>query len=309
VAVTGRGTLNGQGEVWWPWKKKQPGMGRLLKAGAAGVPVEQRVFASEADGVRPPFVQFIECRNALLEGFTLNNGPSWNIHPVYCENLIVRGVSVVTHGPNNDGIDPDSCRNVLIEECLLDTGDDCICLKAGRDEDAWAVGKPCENVVVRHCRTKRGHGGVVFGSEMSAGIRNVFVHDCRFEGTNIGLRFKSNPGRGGYVENIWCRDIAMDRIVNAAVHMTFRYSKPDSATRTQPRFRNIFIRGVTCAGAKRAVVIEGLPENRMENIALEDVRIAAKTGVTAEHVKGLRFKRVEVTVKEGETFTLKNCEN
>jgi polygalacturonase len=223
VAVTGRGTLNGQGEVWWPWKKKQPGMGRLLKAGAAGVPVEQRVFASEADGVRPPFVQFIECRNVLLEGFTLNNGPSWNIHPVYCENLIVRGVSVVTHGPNNDGIDPDSCRNVLIEECLLDTGDDCICLKAGRDEDAWAVGKPCENVVVRHCRTKRGHGGVVFGSEMSAGIRNVLVHDCEFDGTDIGLRFKSLPGRGGYVENIWCRDIRMDRIRNAAVHMTFRY--------------------------------------------------------------------------------------
>jgi polygalacturonase len=308
IAVTGKGTLNGQGEVWWPWVKRQPGMAKLFKAGAAGVPVEQRVFASEADGVRPPFVHPVACQNVLLEDFTINNGPSWNIHPVCCENVIVRGVSVVTHGPNNDGIDPDSCRNVLVEACLLDTGDDCICLKAGRDEDGWAVGKPCENVVVRRCRTKRGHGGVVFGSEMSAGIRNVLVYDCDFDGTDIGLRFKSLPGRGGAVENIWCRDIRMVRIRNAAVHMTFRYWKPDSATGAQPRFRNFFISDVTCASAKRAVVIEGLPENRMENIAFENLRIAAKTGVAAAHVKGLRFKKVEVDVEDGETFTLNACE-
>ncbi|MCX6908552.1 MAG: glycoside hydrolase family 28 protein, partial [Verrucomicrobia bacterium] len=203
VAVTGPGTLNGQGDAWWDWKNKQPGMKRLFEAGAKGVPVEQRVFGTEQDGVRPPFIQTIDCRNVLLEGFTLRDGPSWNIHPVTCENLIVRKVSVIAKGPNNDGIDPDSCKNVLIEDCLLDTGDDCICLKAGRDQDGWSVGRPCENILIRRCRTKRGHGGVVIGSEMSASVRNVFVHDCEFDGTERGVRIKSLPGRGGFIENVW----------------------------------------------------------------------------------------------------------
>ncbi len=304
IGITGRGTLNGQGEAWWPWVKSQPGMTRLFRAGAAGVPVEQRVFASEADGVRPPFVQTIECCNVLLEGFTLTDGPSWNIHPVCCENVIVRGVSVIAHGPNNDGIDPDSCRNVLIEDCVLDTGDDCICLKAGRDEDAWAVGKPCENVVIRRCRTRRGHGGVVLGSEMSAGIRNVFVHDCRFEGTDRGIRIKSLPGRGGFVENVWFQDLAMDRIAGAAIHLTFRYSKSDSQTGKQPRFRNFQIRRVTCASAKQAVEIQGLPANYMQDVLLEDVRITSRRGLSAEYARGLRLKRVDLRVASGPLFRL-----
>ena len=304
IAVTGRGTLNGQGEVWWPWKKRQPGMTRLFEAGAKGLPVDQRVFGTEADGVRPPFVQPIECQNVLLEGFTITNGPSWNIHPVCCENLIVRGVSVRTHGPNNDGIDPDCCRNVLIEDCLLDTGDDCICLKAGRDEDGWAVGQPCENVLIRRCHTKRGHGGVVLGSEMSAGIRNVFVHDCRFEGTDRGIRIKSLPGRGGFVENVWFQDIAMDRIVGAAIHMTFRYSQPDSQTRNQPRFRNFQIRNVTCAKAKQAVEILGLAENYIEDVCLENVRITAARGLSAEYVRALRLNRVDLQAASGPLLRL-----
>lgn len=294
IAVTGRGTLNGQGDVWWDKMIGGPGMTRLYKAGSKGVPVEQRIFKTEADGVRPPFIQPIECSNVLLEGFTLNSGPAWNIHPVYCENVTVRGVSVITHGPNNDGIDPEACRNVLIEDCLLDTGDDCICLKAGHDEDGWAVGKPCENVIIRRCQAKRGHGGVAFGSEMSAGIRNVFVHDCRFEGTDRGIRIKSKPGRGGYVENLYVQDITMDRIVGAAIHMTFRYGKTYSPNGKQPRFRNFQIRNVTCNGAKQAVEIEGLADNYIEDVCLEDVRIGARHGIAAEYVRGLRLKRVEL---------------
>jgi polygalacturonase len=308
IAVTGRGTLNGQGDVWWPWKGRQPGMSRLFKAGADGIPVEKRVFASEAEGVRPPFIQTIGCANVLLEGFTINSGPSWNIHPVCCENVIVRGVSVVTHGPNNDGIDPDSCRNVLIEDCLLDTGDDCICLKAGRDEDGWAVGKPCENVIIRRCQTRRGHGGVVLGSEMSAGIRNVFVHDCRFEGTDRGLRIKSLPGRGGFMENVWFQDIAMDRIAGAAVHMTFRYSKADSVTRAQPKLRNVSLRNVTCESAKQATVMEGLAANVMRELSFEDVRITAKQGLSADCVQGLTLRRVALSVASGPLMRLRDAQ-
>ncbi|MDD4102695.1 MAG: glycoside hydrolase family 28 protein [Kiritimatiellae bacterium] len=298
IAVTGKGALNGQGDVWWPWTKRQPGMRELFNDGAIGKPVEERVYASEAHGVRPPFVLPIECTNVLLEGFTINNGPSWNIHPVCCENLTVRGVSVVTQGPNNDGIDPDSCRNVVIEDCLLDTGDDCICLKAGRDQDGWAVGKPCENLIIRRCKTRRGHGGVVFGSEMSAGIRNVFVHDCEFDGTDIGLRFKSLPGRGGYVENIWCQDIKMDNIRNAAIHMTFRYSKPKSGAVEMPVFKNYRIRNVMCAKTRSAVVIQGIPENYIQDVHLDDLTINAdKSGVVVENARKIKMSKMSIQIK------------
>lgn len=312
VAVTGPGTLHGQGEVWWLWKKKQPGMTRLFQAGAKGIPVEQRVFGTEQDGVRPPFIQTIDCRNVLLEGFTLRDGPSWNIHPVACENLIVRGVTVIATGPNNDGIDPDSCRNVLIEDCILDTGDDCICLKAGRDQDGWRVGRPCENVIIRRCRTKRGHGGVVLGSEMSAGIRNVFVHDCEFGGTQRGVRIKSLPGRGGFMENIWFQDIRMERIADQAIQVTLRYgdrSVIDPATQTQPAVRGIHFRNIVCQGAKTAVELGGLPENILRDLSFENVTVTAKRGAVCEWVDGLRMRDTGIRPGTGPVVALVNSRN
>lgn len=307
IAVTGGGTLNGQGEAWWPWKNKQPGMERLFEMGAKGVPVEQRVFGTEADGVRPPFIQPIDCRNVLIEGVTVVGGPSWNIHPVTCENVTVRRVSVRSHGPNNDGIDPDGCRNVVIEDCLLDTGDDCICLKAGRNQDAWAVAKPCENVVVRRCRTKRGHGGVVIGSEMSAGVRNVFVHDCRFEGTAKGVRIKSLPGRGGVVENVWMQDLAMEG-VSEGIFITLRYT-PEKTEPVMPRFRAMHFRRVTGEKAKAAVQILGLKDCYIENITLEDVTISGGSGLTAEFARGLNLTRVNLTPKNPPVMKFLDCQD
>ncbi len=207
IAVTGPGTLNGQGRVWWKFAKHQPGMSKLFAAPAKGIPVEERVFGTVEDGVRPPFLQTFRCKNVLLEGFTIKESPSWCIHPVYCENVIVRKLHVLTVGiPNGDGIDPDSCKNVLIEHCDFHNGDDCIVLKAGRDEEAWQINIPCENIVVRHCYMKTGHAGFGIGSEMSAGVRNVFVHDCHFEATKAGVRMKSLRGRGGIVENVWIKN-------------------------------------------------------------------------------------------------------
>ena len=307
IAVTGSGTLNGQGQAWWPWTKRQPGMTRLFQMGADQVPVEERVFGTEADGVRTCFIQPIDCKNVLLEGFTLVNGPSWNVHPVTCENLTVRGVSVRSLGPNNDGIDPDSCRNVIVEDCYLDTGDDCICLKAGRNEDGWAVGKPCENVVVRRCRTKRGHGGIVLGSEMSAGIRNVFVHDCRFEGTQRGIRLKSLPGRGGVLENLWFQNITMAG-VGAAIHMTLRYSSGTSDRDRMPVFRKIDIRNIECESARVAVELLGLPDaDTIQGLTIEDGSIASHTGFQAEYVRDLRLKRVALRPKQSPVMRLRGC--
>lgn len=309
VAVTGAGTLNGQGDAWWPWKKKQPGMDRLFAAGARQLPIELRVFGTEADGVRPPFIQTIDCRNVLLEGFTLRDGPSWNIHPVTCENLIVRKVSVIAKGPNNDGIDPDSCKNVLIEDCLLDTGDDCICLKAGRDEDGWGVGRPCENIIIRRCRTKLGHGGVVLGSEMSAGIRNVFVYDCEFDGTDRGVRIKSLPGRGGFMENVWIQDVRMRKIRMTAVDITLRYgdrSVIDPATKAQPVLRGFHLRNITCEQAQTAIDLAGLADNRIRDVSFENMAVTAKRGLVSAWVSGLRLSKVDIRLAKGPVLRLVN---
>lgn len=304
IALTGEGVLNGRGQIWWPWKKKQPGMVQLFEMGKKGVPIEERVFGTEEAGVRPPFVHFIECREILIEGVTLRDGPSWNLHPVFCENVIIRKVSVIAHGPNNDGIDPDGCKNVLIEDCYIDVGDDNICLKSGRDEEAWKIGRPCENIIIRRCKTKAGHGGFVIGSEMSAGVRNVLVENCNFSGTDRGLRFKSRVGRGGVVENIWIRNITMGIIKNQAIDFNLQYdSEPierdmEYSDRIQnlvhaPIFRNIYFENISCEKAKIAVNMLGIPGNYLREIYFKDISIHSSKGLVSTEVNELHFDRVK----------------
>ncbi len=308
IAITGSGLIDGRGQVWWPWKKKQPGMVKLFEMGAKGVPVEERVFGTVEDGVRPPFVHPIHCKNVLIEGVTFKDGPSWNIHPVWCENVIIRDIKVIAHGPNNDGIDPDGCKNVLIENCYLDVGDDNICLKSGRDQDAWAVGKPCENVIVRNCTAKAGHGGITIGSEMSAGVRNVFVTDCDFDGTDRGIRLKTRPGRGGVVENIWIQNITMRNIRMQAVRINMNYSgepierdmnyaERNKLSQDIPTFRNIHIKNVTCASAKKAIELYGLPQNPIKDVTFENIDITAENEGTIDFVENIRLKNISITTK------------
>jgi polygalacturonase len=306
IAITGSGLLNGQGQAWWPWKNRQPGMVKLFQMGKAGVPVEERVFGTEKDGVRPPFIQFIECKDIILEDVTFKDGPSWNIHPVFCENVIIRKVTVSAHGPNNDGIDPDGCKNVLIEDCDIDVGDDNICLKSGRDEEAWAIGRPCENVVVRRCTTKAGHGGFVIGSEMSADVRNVLVEDCSFSGTDKGLRFKSRPGRRGVVENIWVRNITMENIQSVAIDFNMNYNgepiekamqygKNTTGISDPPVFRNFHIEDINCTNAKIAIRMVGLPGDYLKDIHFSDVTINSKEGFRSQYANDLSFQNVSIT--------------
>lgn len=309
IAITGEGVIDGQGQVWWPWKKKQPGMVKLFEMIKKDVPVKERVFGTVEDGVRPPFIHPIECKNVLIEGVTFKDGPSWNVHPVWCENVIIHDIKIVAHGPNNDGIDPDGCKNVLVENCYLDVGDDNICLKSGRDEDAWAVGIPCENVVVRNCIAKAGHGGITIGSEMSAGVRNVFVTDCDFDGTDRGIRLKTRLGRGGVVENIWIQNITMRNIRMEAIRMNMHYSgEPienemnygtlEKLPKDVPTFRNIYIKNVTCESAKKAIELYGLPQNPIQTIELENIHLQAQNRGTIDHVEGLTIKDFSVKIKE-----------
>jgi polygalacturonase len=277
----------------------------LFEMGKKGVPVEERVFGTEEAGVRPPFIHFLECKNVYIQGITVKDGPSWNIHPVFCDNLIIREVKVIAHGPNNDGIDPDGCKNVLIEDCFIDVGDDNICLKSGRDEEAWKIGRPCENVVVRRCTTKAGHGGFTIGSEMSAGVKNVLVEDCTFNGTNIGLRFKSRIGRGGIVENIWVRNITMDNIKNGAIDFNMQYDgepiekamnygQKNPELKNAPTFRNIYFEKIVCNKAKSAINMTGLPGGYLRELHFRDVSIRSRNGINSSYVNDISFLNVNI---------------
>ena len=237
-----------------------------------------------------------------MEGVTLIDSPSWNLHPVFCENMIIRNIKVSSHGPNNDGIDPDSCKNVLIEDCDIDAGDDNICMKSGRDEDAWKNGRPCENIVIRRCISRGSGGGFTVGSEMSAGVRNILVEDCRFIGTKRGLSFKSLIGRGGIVENIWCRNISMPTINEQAIVINLQYTstldrsinygekKPEHV----PVFRKIRFENVTCEKSKVGIQLSGIPESFLRELYFKDIRINAESGIIALHVNDIEFDNVKI---------------
>jgi len=301
VAVTGEGTFNGQGWAWWHWKRLQQAAAKTLcDAEFNGIPVEERVYGTEEAALRPQFLQPVLCRNVLIEGVTFVNGPMWTMHPLYCENVLVRGVTVRTEGPNTDGLNPDSCCNVVVEGCSFFTGDDCIAINAGMNEDGWRVDKPCENIVIRNCRMVEGHGGVVIGSGMSGGVRNVYAHDCSFAGGERGIRLKSMRGRGGVVENVWFEDIKMTDLRRQAIVINMFYGASTAAPRskTPPVFRNITIRNVTCERVGGAVDIRGLPEQPVRDVVLEHLRVHAVNGVRCQDVDGLTLNGISGSVEK-----------
>jgi hypothetical protein len=307
VGITGPGRLNGNAEAWWAWSRKETK--EIFQLEPKGIPVEQRIFGTEAAAIRPNFVVFWKCENVLMEGFTIGSGANWTIHPIYCENVIIRRVNVVTAGPNNDGIDPDSCRNVLIEHCVFDTRDDCVVLKSGYNEDGWRVGRPTENVVMRWCSSKRGHGGLVIGSEMSGDVRNVYVHDCDFEGTDRAVRIKSRRDRGGIVEKIYAENLRVKDLKHEVAIISMEYTADRNKTidGKPPRFRDIHFRNITGSGAPVAIRLQGLEDSPIENVIFEDVTIASTKGVIANHVKNLSFRNVSFTPKESPVFALNNA--
>ena len=304
VAITGSGRLNGNAKAWWPWQKRETR--RIFELGPQNVPVEKRIFGTPEAAIRPSFVVFLNCKNVLMEGFTIGSGPNWTLHPIYCENVIIRRVNVETDGPNNDGIDPDSCRNMLIEYCNFDTGDDCVVLKSGYNEDGWRVGKPTENVVMRHCFSKRGHGGLVVGSEMSGDVRNVYMHDCEFVGTDRAVRIKSKRGRGGIVENIWVERIKVRDLKYevAILNMDYGADRNRTSTEKAPLFRNIHFKQVSGEGAPVAFRIMGLEDSPIEGITFEDVDLSSTKGVICDYAKDLLFKKTRIKSSSGPAYEL-----
>lgn len=285
IAITGKGTLDGQGQVWHRWIKQwDADVRKLADLGRRGVPVSERIFG-EGSKLRPNFIQPVRCQNVLIEGVRVINSPMWTLNPVYCTNVTIRRVTVETTGPNTDGCDPDSCRDVLIEDCVFSNGDDCIAVKSGRDEDGRRVNIPCENVVIRNCVFKVGHGGVTMGSETAGGIRNVFAENCHFDSPDLdmAMRFKTNPARGGYIENIYLRDCVV-KTAKYGIHITKRYgSGVTKDGDTDPAIRNIDIRNSKFGKLTRgAIFVQGFsPDKIVTDVRIENCDFAPmKNSVT-----------------------------
>jgi polygalacturonase len=309
VGVTGEGTLDGQGDAWWHWKTRQGAAARTLyDAQFNQIPVEERIYGTEEAALRPQFLQLVHCRDVLIEGVTFLNGPMWTVHPVYCENVLVRGVTVTSTGPNTDGLNPDSCRNVIVENCSFATGDDCIAINSGMNEDGWRVARPCENIVIRHCVMREGHGAVAIGSGMSGGVRNLYVHDCQVTGGDQGIRFKSVRGRGGTVDNVFFENIRMVNLRLEAIVLNLFYGSSTAGSRsnTPPLFRNIHIRNVTCESAGAALVILGLPERPIERLVLENLHVNAVEGIRCQDADDLTLSGVSGVVQEEPLFSCSN---
>lgn len=309
IGISGKGKLDGNADTltWWTWTGSKrfgwrPGMPNhrsdrdsLVEMANKGVPIEERVFG-KGHFIRPNFIQFIECENILIEDLTIVRSPMWEINPVLCTNITVRRLTITTHGPNNDGCDPESSKNVLIEDCYFDTGDDCIAIKSGREEDGRKFNTPSENIIVRNCEMKDGHGGVVIGSEISGGCRNVFVENCNMNSPHLdrALRIKSNSRRGGLIENIYMRDVTVGEVRQAVFLVNFYYAEGDAGEHT-PVVRNVFIDNVTSEKSAYAIWIKGYERSPVSNIEISNCHFnGVEKGNLLSNVDNMKLKNVYI---------------
>ena len=345
IAITGGGVIDGNGEVWRPVKrekmtenqwnalKRRPNSvtdeaDRLwfpneggMKGYFSGKPWTELSAAEREEYktyFRPVMVSIVSSKNILLQGVTFQNSPAWNVHPLMCEELTVDNVIIRNpwFSQNGDGIDIESCKNVLVVDSRFDVGDDAICIKSGKDKEGRDRGMPTENLIVDNCIVYHGHGGFVVGSEMSGGARNMLVRNCTFMGTDVGLRFKSGRGRGGVVENIWIRNIDMTNIPNEALLFDLYYGgrgRPGdpipAVTEETPSFRNIFIRDITCRGAGTAMFFNGLPEMNVLNVTVERALMQTTRGIVVNESDGVRLTDVTIQQQTGPAVRLYHTKN
>ena len=358
IAITGFGIIDGGGEAWRmvkkdkltesQWKKLVASGGVLSDDKKSWYPSEAWMKANKLknpgqispektpefyneikDFLRPNLLVLTKCNKILLEGVTFQNSPAWCLHPLMSENITIRNISVKNpwFAQNGDGLDLESCKNVLVENSVFDVGDDGICIKSGRDAEGRKRGMPTQDVIVRNCTVYAAHGGFVIGSEMSGGAKNIWVDDCTFIGTDIGLRFKTTRGRGGIVENIFIKNIAMKNIPGEAILFDMYYAAQDPialtgekreppkvemkpVTEETPQFRNIYIKNVVVNGAQKAIFVRGLPEMNVKNIVMEDMVMQAKEGLDMTEGSGISLKNVTlITENKNPVMNIHNSQS
>lgn len=303
------GVLSDDGKVWFPdegYKKARATAGSLNYPDPSLDENEIKTF------LRPVMVSLRECERVLLQDCTFQNSPCWNIHPLYCKDLTIKDIIVRNphYSANGDGIDIDACENVILTGSSFDVGDDAICIKSGKDADGRRHARKCRNLIISDCTVYHGHGGFVIGSEMSGGVENIKVSDCRFIGTDVGLRFKSTRGRGGLVKDIWCERIYMKDIVSYGVIFNLYYAgvaasdmnadgKSDilPVDETTPEMRDIHFTDILCAGAKQAIYINGLPELPISGISFANSNFTAEKPAEIHFATGITFDNVLVNGK------------
>jgi polygalacturonase len=296
IAITGEGILDGQGskESWWKWKETgKPAREKLVQMGENNVPVSERIFG-EGSYLRPVFFQPYKCKNILVEGVTFKNSSMWFLNPVLSKNITINKVTIDGLGPNNDGCDPECCKDVLIKDCSFNDGDDCIAIKSGRNNDGRRVNVPCENIVIQNCIMKDGHGGVVIGSEISGGVRNVFAENCRMSSPHLdrALRFKTNSLRGGVVENIYARNIKVGEVRDAVIKIDYYYEEGDAGKFT-PVMKNINVSNLTCEQSPFALWVKAYKYSPVKGLVLKDCSFNnIKNENVLENIQGLKFKNV-----------------
>lgn len=311
IAVTGEGTLDGQGKAFfWKWHgnpryggnpeimSQRAARSRLYEFMDRNAPVAERIFG-DGHWLRPQFIQPYKCKNVLVEGVKIVDSPMWEVHPVMCENVTVRNIYVETHGPNNDGCNPESCKDVLIENCHFDTGDDCIAIKSGRNNDGRRLNTPSENIIIRNCMFKDGHGGITVGSEISGGVRNVFAHDNKLDSPDLwtAIRFKNNASRGGKLENFFYKNNTIGQVSRAVIEIDFNYEEGAKGDHI-PLVRNVQVDGLTCTTGNRAVDLQGLDNAPIYDVVLKNCTFGTvKNPSIVKNVKGLKIENFKIAGK------------
>jgi polygalacturonase len=315
IAIVGRGTLDGQGANWW-WRSShtsarsasvrpaQAAWQKIYDRTQAGEKFTAADFTLAAEYLRPSLVQPYHCKNVLIEGVTLTESPMWMLHPLYSENVEVRGVTFRSDGPNTDGIDIDSCRDVRISDCFFATGDDCIVIKSGRDADGRRVARPTEHVTITNCVMYQGHGAIVIGSESSGDIRDIAASNIVAKGTDRGIRIKSQRGRGGVIENVRCDNFVIEDALTEAIEITTLYTHvpPEPLSERTPVFRNLSFSNLTIIHAHQVASIAGLPEKAIEGLRFSDITATGQLGFLCDHANDIELHDVRVSNTSGSAF-------
>jgi polygalacturonase len=298
IALTGEGEIDGNAQnSFATWKKKQKKDQLLLRQmGNDSVPVYKRIFGP-GHYLRPSMISFYGCTHVFVEGVSIYDAPFWVIHPVYCNNVIVRKLTVDSWNPNNDGVDPDGSVNVLIEDCVFNCGDDAVAIKSGRDQDGWRIGQPSENVIIRNCQMNSKANGLCIGSDMSGGVRNIYMENCQIGEAKSTIYFKSNLDRGGIIENVFVRNIKVDKASTAAIRFESNY-KGHRGNNYPPIFKNFYIEDVTCQRADHyGLYAVGVKDVPISNVSLKNIFIhSAEIPFFVQYISD--FKLVNVSVND-----------
>jgi DNA sulfur modification protein DndE len=364
IAITGGGIIDGGGDVWRAIKKEKMTAGQWSKLIKTGITNEKKdtwypsekslkgnqipdagrlkrdsvgVYSirptmeelnSYKDFLRPNMLSLTRCKNIILEGFTLQNSPAWTMHPLLCDHISIKNVTVKNHwyAQNSDALDLESCRNGIVEGCNFDTGDDGITIKSGRDEQGRKRGVPTENFIIKNNIVYHAHGGFVIGSEMSGGVRNMFISDCTFMGSDVGLRFKTARGRGGVVEKIYVNNINMTEIPGEAILFDMYYAAKDPVSASgesselptikaeplnegTPQFKDFYIKNIVCKGAETGILIRGLPEMSIKNINIENALIECNKGLLCVEAENINLKNITLLTIDKTFGQIQNSQN